>query len=106
MLLAFAVRFGMKQAILLAIAAVICASAAGQNNFKVIHSFSGPPNDASYVVSDVVFDAKGNLYGTSANGGTGSMGTVYELSPQVGGGWSETLLYNFCTISEGQLCLD
>jgi len=87
-------------------AALMCASAAGQNNFKVIHSFQGPPNDASYVVSNVVFDKKGNMYGTSANGGLSSAGTVYELSPDGHGNWAETILYSFCEDVEGETCLD
>ena len=111
MLLAFAVRFGMKQAILLAIAAVICASAAGQNNFKVIHSFSGYPNDGSHPTGPVVFDKLGNMYGSApggSNGGCGDLGcgVVYELSPDGHGNWTETILYNFCENWNGQTCLD
>jgi uncharacterized repeat protein (TIGR03803 family) len=51
-------------------------------------------------------DGKGNLYGTTKYGGTGtcatadgpiSCGTVFRLSPPstVGGAWTETILYNF-----------
>src|SRR5208283_3967932 len=42
-------------------------------------------------------DASGNLYGTSANGGTHGEGTVWELSPPppLGGTWTETVLWNF-----------
>jgi hypothetical protein len=56
----------------------------------------------------LVLDAAGNLYGTTSAGGTGGCtnnanvvigcGTVFELSPQVGGAWwdwTEKILYNF-----------
>jgi uncharacterized repeat protein (TIGR03803 family) len=51
-----------------------------------------------------LFDSQGNLYGTTANGGSGQCGgtgcgTVFELSPQSGGGWAETVLYAFCSLS-------
>src|SRR5579872_4534525 len=87
-------------------AALMCASAAGQNNFKVIHSFKGPPSDASYVVSRLVFDAQGNLYGTSANGGAASQGTVFKLSPNGDGTWAESVIYSLCSVSVDGECLD
>ena len=43
-----------------------------------------------------IFDAAGNLYGTTAiGGGEGNEGTVFELTPAPGGGWTEQLLYSF-----------
>ncbi len=50
----------------------------------------------------VIFDGKGNLYGTTSEGGnhncdsTPGCGVVFELSP-VGAGWTETRLYAFCS---------
>jgi uncharacterized repeat protein (TIGR03803 family) len=65
-----------------------------------------------YPVSPVTFDDAGNLYGTTSTGGTGHDpgglmwgGTVFELSP-TGGGWTETTLYDFCTLGTGHQCLD
>ena len=29
------------------------------------------------------------------------MGTVFELTPNVGGGWTETVLHNFCSGTDG-----
>jgi uncharacterized repeat protein (TIGR03803 family) len=43
----------------------------------------------------LIFDGSGNLYGTTAAGGTFGEGTVFELSPNGGGGWTETVLYSF-----------
>ena len=70
----------------------------------ILHSFSGP--DGSNPAAGVVFDAAGNLYGTTAYGGNGpctvlavviGCGVVYELSPPAvaGGSWTESVLYNF-----------
>jgi uncharacterized repeat protein (TIGR03803 family) len=97
---------------LFAFAALMCASAAGQNNFKVIHSFSGYPNDGMSPVSSVVFDKAGNMYGSTPGGGnqTGcgdlGCGVVYELSPDGQGSWTETILYDFCHDFDGASCLD
>ena len=43
----------------------------------------------------LTFDGAGNLYGTTALGGTGGGGTVFQLIPQLGGGWYERVLYAF-----------
>jgi uncharacterized repeat protein (TIGR03803 family) len=42
-------------------------------------------------------DGDGNLYGTTAAGGTGGSGTVFRLSPPTaqGGSWTETVLWTF-----------
>jgi uncharacterized repeat protein (TIGR03803 family) len=45
--------------------------------------------------SGVVFDSAGNLYGVTALGGTEASGTVYQLSPSSGGGWTEKDLVDF-----------
>ena len=61
---------------------------------KVLHSFNrrhgrGGP------FGTLIFDAAGNLYGTTLYGGTYGYGTVFELTPGAGGGWTETVLHNF-----------
>lgn len=47
-----------------------------------------------------VFDASGNLYGTTAYGGTSDYGVVYELMPS-GRSWTESVLYSFKGGSDG-----
>jgi uncharacterized repeat protein (TIGR03803 family) len=59
---------------------------------SVIHSFNG--EDGQYAVGSLVFDAQGNLYGATGEGGAYGYGTVFELSPQ-GNEWSETVVYDF-----------
>ena len=60
----------------------------------VVYSFKSTPDGAS-PFAGLSIDASGNLYGTTYGGGSGS-GTVYELSPNGKGGWSESVLYSFC----------
>ncbi len=63
---------------------------------SLVYSFpngsAGP--DASGPGASLVFDAQGNLYGTSQLGGTRGEGTVFELLPAQGGGWTEKVLYD------------
>jgi uncharacterized repeat protein (TIGR03803 family) len=52
---------------------------------KVIYSFIGG-NDEGFPYAGLVFDAKGNLYGTTAGGGLSDYyGTVFRLSPTSSG---------------------
>jgi uncharacterized repeat protein (TIGR03803 family) len=60
----------------------------------VLYSFKSAPDGAS-PFSGLTFHPSGNLYGTTYAGGSG-MGSVYELSPNGKGGWSESVLYSFC----------
>jgi uncharacterized repeat protein (TIGR03803 family) len=60
---------------------------------KVIHHFQYIEGEFPYAA--LVFDTQGNLYGTTIRGGTTGRGTAFELSPAAGGGWTETVLYNF-----------
>jgi uncharacterized repeat protein (TIGR03803 family) len=43
----------------------------------------------------VVFDAAGNLYGTTVGGGGRGFGSVFKLSPEGNGGWKHTTLVTF-----------
>jgi uncharacterized repeat protein (TIGR03803 family) len=73
----------------------------------VLHAFSGGA-DGGIASSGLIRDAAGNLYGTTAYGGNTQLdicdgregcGVVFRLSPNSGGGWTETILYNFCSQS-------
>jgi hypothetical protein len=79
----------------------------------VLYVFKGKAsNDGEYPEGGLIADSAGNLYGTTAYGGTGNCvllgitggcGTVYEISPpqQKGGAWTETILYSFPTAKQG-----
>jgi uncharacterized repeat protein (TIGR03803 family) len=65
----------------------------------VLYSFAAYNGDGFHSWAGLIFDAAGNLYGTTEEGGaacTGvKCGTVFELSPGSGGKWNETLLHSF-----------
>ena len=62
---------------------------------KILHSFNNNGQDGTFPVCSLVFDASGNLYGTTETGGLYKGGTVFELLPQSNGTWKEKILYNF-----------
>jgi uncharacterized repeat protein (TIGR03803 family) len=69
----------------------------------VLYNFTGL-GDGSQPYSGLIFDAAGNLYGTTYRGGASAAGTVYQLAPpaQQGGMWTETVLYSFASGSDGE----
>jgi uncharacterized repeat protein (TIGR03803 family) len=60
---------------------------------NVLHSFNG--SDGDYPYAGVIFDAAGNLYGTTELGGAFGHGTVFELTPNGDGSWREHVLHKF-----------
>jgi hypothetical protein len=69
---------------------------------KVIHSF-GLGDDGTAPQGGLAFDRKGNIYGTTFDGGQYGFGVVYELSPpaKASGAWTETLLHSFGSGNDG-----
>jgi uncharacterized repeat protein (TIGR03803 family) len=63
--------------------------------YKVLHHFESDGKDGNYPAGNLIFDAQGNLYGTTAKGGTSQGGTVFELMPAQGGKWKEKILHSF-----------
>ena len=62
---------------------------------KVLHSFVSDGADGNNPYAGLIFDAAGNLYGTTSGGGTSGVGTVFELTPAGGGTWTEKVLHDF-----------
>ncbi len=66
---------------------------------NTLHTFTNSPDGAS-PRAQVAFDAAGNLYGTTAGGGSNlcflstNCGTVFELTPSQSG-WTEKILHSF-----------
>ncbi len=67
----------------------------GHWNKLTLHSFQRNGTDGSSPVGSLIMDASGNLYGTTFDGGTDGGDAVFELSPQPGGVWTETILHSF-----------
>jgi uncharacterized repeat protein (TIGR03803 family) len=72
---------------------------------KILHNFSGNGTGGATPLAGLIFDAAGNLFGTTANGGAHGFynaGTVFELTPTAGGKWTETPIHQFGKGSDGQ----
>jgi uncharacterized repeat protein (TIGR03803 family) len=63
--------------------------------YSVLYYFGSQENDGAYPLAGLVFDGKGNLYGTTQVGGANGSGTVFELTPTGDGTWTETILFGF-----------
>ena len=66
--------------------------------FTVLHPFTGSP-DGAVPYGGVVMDAKGNLYGTTEEGGTQGLGTVFKVTAA----GSESVYYSFARLTGGLL---
>jgi len=74
-------------------------AAAGAWTEEVLYSF-GKGDDGADPVAGVTFDAAGNLYGTTSNGGANGYGTVFQLKPSKSG-WTENILHEFALQGDG-----
>jgi uncharacterized repeat protein (TIGR03803 family) len=74
--------------------------ASAGTKFKVLYSFKGG-SEGGGLYSGIVLDAKGNLYGGTVGGGTGGVGTIYELEHRSEGHWSKSIIHSFDFHSEG-----
>jgi uncharacterized repeat protein (TIGR03803 family) len=68
---------------------------------SVLHTFAGGA-DGAEPTAGLMFDAAGNLYGSTYNGGSdstscffGGCGVVFKLKPNSGGTWEEHILHTF-----------
>jgi uncharacterized repeat protein (TIGR03803 family) len=59
---------------------------------SVLYRFKGG-SDGQNPAAGLIFDAAGHLYGTTAGG------TVFTLKPNLDGTWNESVLYNFCQLT-------
>jgi uncharacterized repeat protein (TIGR03803 family) len=74
----------------------------------LIHSFNGRTGDPSTTDGatprgGLVFDAAGNLYGTTEEGGSQGNGTLFKLTPPAAGKmkWTQTILHSFTLFPDG-----
>jgi uncharacterized repeat protein (TIGR03803 family) len=70
---------------------------------SILWSF-GSGGDGAAPEADLIMDSGGNLFSTTAVGGTYGVGTAFELSPPStsGGNWTESVLWNFGNSGDGK----
>jgi len=104
----------MKRLFLLGVLFLNCHFALGQAQYTVLYNFgaNGGATDGYLPNEGIVFDAAGNLYGTTNRGGSNCQGpakgcgTVFELTTSQGGGWTENVIWNFCPAGNQPFCAD
>jgi uncharacterized repeat protein (TIGR03803 family) len=85
--------------IVIVVTLMLAPGAWASYKYKTLYKFKGG-KDGKAPFAGLIFDAAGNLYGTTAEGGPNkSSGTVFQLTPGANGTWSETVLYSFCSAS-------
>ena len=68
---------------------------------KRLYDF-GSAKDGQNPYAGLLMDALGNLYGSTFGGGSASFGTVFELISGANGTWTEKLLHNFGSGTDGR----
>jgi uncharacterized repeat protein (TIGR03803 family) len=86
--------------LLIAIVVLLLAPGAGAaSKLKLLHTFKNNNKDGFFPYAGLIFNAAGNLYGTTESGGANDRGTVFELTPNADGSWTESVLYSFCSLT-------
>jgi uncharacterized repeat protein (TIGR03803 family) len=49
--------------------------------YTSLHDFTFEASDGNYPTSNLIFDAKGNLFGTAQFGGANGLGVIFEITP-------------------------
>lgn len=88
-------------AFVLALSVSLSAVAFSQASETVLYDFQGGASGQNPL--GLIADASGNFYGVTEAGGASGYGTIFKLSPVIGGGWTETVLYSFAGGASGQL---
>src|SRR6266702_2010809 len=81
----------------LATALLLPTGAAAASTIKLLHEFKG--KDGEFPRAGLIFDGAGNLYGTTVGGGAFGGGTVFKLTPNSDGSWTESVLHSFCSLT-------
>src|SRR5579863_357603 len=64
--------------------------------YEVLHAFTGA-KDGGGLWGSLVLDRQGNLYGTTSASGPKGGGTIFKLTPKANGGWTQKVIYSFCS---------
>ncbi len=75
------------------------ANGVGEWTQTLVHTFSAlkTTSDGNVPDSRLVHRKGGVLFGTTYQGGSANLGTVYELTPKTGGTWTERVIHSFHT---------
>ena len=79
---------------------MLVPGARGQSKYKVLYSFSYG-SDGGEPRAGLILDQAGSLYGTTFWGGAYGPGTVFKLTHNSDGSWTETVLYSFTGGADG-----
>jgi uncharacterized repeat protein (TIGR03803 family) len=88
-------------AVLLALVIGVAVPAQAQNTYTVLHSYNGA-TDGANPTWGLTQGTSGNLFGTASNGGVHGGGTSYLVTAA----GVVTVLYSFCALPDGSVCLD
>ena len=74
---------------------MLAPGAVATSKYKVLYKFTGGADGDQAWSASLIFDAAGNLYGTTMSGGKGCpvwerCGVVFELTPNPDGSWTES----------------
>src|SRR5580704_4192471 len=92
---------GKVNAMLAVVSVMLFFTNSWATSHQVLHSFNPGGQDGAFSDAGLVTDRAGNHYGTTYEGGTYNVGTVFELSPNGSGGWTEKVLYSFRNGNDG-----
>jgi uncharacterized repeat protein (TIGR03803 family) len=84
------------------IAAILLAGPAFASTEAVLYTFCSLNNcaDGETPYAGLIFDSTGKLFGAADGGGANGTSGIYELSTD-GSSWQQTLLYSFCSQTNG-----
>jgi uncharacterized repeat protein (TIGR03803 family) len=71
--------------------------------YDILHRFASFATDGQTPSGGLVMDGSGNLYGDTLDGGSHGNGTIFRFAPAAGGGWKQTVLYDFPSCADGCL---
>lgn len=72
----------------------------GTWTYNVIHQFASSSTDGQFPGGGLVMDSSGNFYGSTTEGGTSNLGTIFKFS-NIGGTWQEKIIYEFSSCKLG-----
>src|ERR1700693_956385 len=92
--------FGILVVVFLVAFLVVPGAWAGRK-YETLYKFTRDATDGQAPLAGLIFDNAGNLYGTTFQGGAHGYGTVFKLTPNKDGSWTENVLHAFTDGKDG-----